>query len=133
MSDAEPRPPAPAPMLPAVQLLRGRNFGLVSQQQDSDEARLFECAARALGAHVAHIDPEVAGLLGVDDLTLTARWLGRLYDAIECQGLPAERVEQIRASAGIPVFHHLAASSTSDQPGGAALQRLQSVLLGLFR
>ena len=133
MTDPVSRSPVHDTSLPAVQLLRGRNFGLVSMQHDSDEARLFERAASGLGARVAHIDPSVAGLLGVDDVSRTAAWLGRLYDAIECQGLPADRVAQLRASAGIPVFDHLATSIGPGPPGPPALQRLQAALIGLFR
>jgi ornithine carbamoyltransferase len=132
MIEPEHRPPASVPTAP-VQLLRGRNFGLITERGDSDEAGLFQRAAASLGARVALIRPSVAGLLGNNDVADTARWLGRLYDAIECQGLPGERVKRIRAGAGIPVFDDIAVSCTVAPAAGTPLQRLQAELLALFR
>jgi ornithine carbamoyltransferase len=84
--------------------LRGRNFGLISEVQASREAELFHRAASELGAKVARILPSIAGLLDPAEVETTARWLGRLYDAVEVQGLPSERVAQIRGCASIPVL-----------------------------
>lgn len=88
--------------------LQGKNLGLICEAQDSPEAGLFERAAQGLGAHVVRIRPSVAGLSDAHALAQTARVLGRLYDAIECQGLPAPLVEQIRLHAGVPVYDGLA-------------------------
>jgi ornithine carbamoyltransferase len=89
-------------------LLRGKNLGLFSEAQDSIEATLFHRAATDLGAHVAHILPSVSGLKTPQDVRHTARMLGRLYDAVECQGLSPELVEQLDRDAGIPVYDSLA-------------------------
>ena len=92
-------------------LLRGKNIGLLCEAQDSGDADLFRRAATELGAHVARIRPSVSGLLASKDVQHTARMLGRLYDAIECQGLSAELVQRVRSDAGVPVFDAIASAS----------------------
>lgn len=138
-------------------LLRGKYFGLICEQQDSEAAELFYAAAVALGAQVARIRPSIARLDGRHDAASMAVWLGRLYDAVECLGVPAETVEQIRRSAGIPVFDGIltsgrgaaALAALAALPGSAALAALadspaddpaanrrcvlQAVLVDLFR
>lgn len=91
----------------ATQPLRGRNLGLVCEDDASEAASRFERAATTLGAHVVRIRPSVAGLDDEAALPQTARVLGRLYDAIECQGLPPATVAQIRRHAGVPVYDGL--------------------------
>lgn len=88
-------------------VLRGKNFGLISEVQAGAEAELFHRAATELGAKVARILPSIAGLLDPAEVETTARWLGRLYDAVEVQGVPPERIAQIRGSASIPVLESL--------------------------
>lgn len=102
-------------------VLRGKNFGLISEVQASREAELFHRAATGLGAKVARILPSIAGLLDPAEADTTARWLGRLYDAVEVQGLPAERIVQIRGSATIPVLESL--SSLDQSPAALAAVR----------
>ena len=91
-------------------LLRGRNFGLMCEidsngdsASDSDAA-LFRRAAVELGAHVAHIRPSLTELSTPQEVLRTARMLGRLYDAVECQGMAAELVHRLGANAGVPVY-----------------------------
>jgi ornithine carbamoyltransferase len=36
--------------------------------------------------------------------------LGRLYDAVECQGMPRDLMQKIKAQAGVPVFFRLASA-----------------------
>ena len=48
--------------------------------------------------------------------------LGRLYDAVECQGMPLDLVQKIKAQAGVPVFFRLA---SADHPTAALADRLQ--------
>lgn len=102
-------------------VLRGKNFGLISEVQASREAELFHRAATGLGAKVARILPSIAGLLDPAEADTTARWLGRLYDAVEVQGLPAERIVQIRGSASIPVLECL--HSLDEAPAALAAVR----------
>ena len=88
--------------------LRGRKFGLMCKSDDSGEAALFRRAAVELGAHVAHIRPSLTGLSTPEDVQHTARMLGRLYDAVECQGMPADLVRQMGIDAGVPVYDGIA-------------------------
>jgi ornithine carbamoyltransferase len=78
-------------------LLRGKNLGLMCADDTQAQALLFRQAASELGAHVAHIG-----------MSLSARMLGRLYDAVECQGLPTAMVQQMAEAAGIAVYDGLA-------------------------
>lgn len=91
-------------------LLRGKHLVLVCED-DSSNADLFHAAATALGAAVARIRPSAAGLLRPAEVQATAQWLGRLYDAIECQGLADDLVAQIRNAAGVPVFDSVACAA----------------------
>ncbi len=97
-------------------LLRGKNIGLLCEDQDSGDAVLFHHAATGLGAVVARIRPSVSRLTTPGEVHGTARVLGRLYDAVECQGLPRALVQQIEHAAGIPVYDGLVAST---HPAGA--------------
>ena len=96
-------------------LLRGKNLGLVCESEEDADAIFFRDAASALGASVSHIRPDLSlqgGGAGAD-LVRTARILGRLYDGVECQGLAATIVRQLRREAGVPVFDGLAGISHS--------------------
>lgn len=87
--------------------LSGCHFCVLAEDPDTQDARLFDQAAAALGARVTHLSPEragLAGLAGADDSAATGPLLARLYDAIECQGLSRDRVERLAASTSIPVF-----------------------------
>jgi ornithine carbamoyltransferase len=89
-------------------LLRGKNLGLVCESDVDADAALFREAAEALGASVSHIRPELAPGVTGGGLLRTARLLGRLYDAIECQGLAPALVVQLGREAGVPVFDGIA-------------------------
>jgi ornithine carbamoyltransferase len=119
--------------------LQGRNLGLIGQREDAPEASLFSAAARELGARVVWLPdaPDGDNAAATD----TARLMGRLYDAIECQGLAPARVAWLREHTGVPVFDGLAgdahpsAALADGLEGGAQdpLNRrcmLQAVLLG---
>ena len=88
--------------------LRGRKLGLLCEAGGDDNAALFRRAALELGAHVAHIRPSLTELSTLPDVQLTARMLGRLYDAIECQGMAADLVHQVGVEAGVPVYDGVA-------------------------
>ena len=91
--------------------LRGRKFGLmceVDHHDDDSDAALFRRAASELGAHVAHIRPSLTELSTPEDVQHTARMLGRLYDAVECQGMAADLVHQMGTDAGVPIYNGVA-------------------------
>ncbi len=92
------------------QVLQGRRLGLMSVAPDGEDAQLFVRAARGLGAYVALIPPPEPGE-GAQQLDDIGRLLGRLYEAVECQGLGAAVVEQLAVAGNLPVFDGLAGSS----------------------
>ncbi|WOB06042.1 hypothetical protein [Piscinibacter gummiphilus] len=81
------------------QPLRGKNIAVMSEVAEGPALQGFTAAATALGARVAHIRPSVS--------QETAQLLGRLYDAIECEGLTGDALRDIDRSAGRPVFNGL--------------------------
>lgn len=89
-----------------LQLL-GKNVALLSESDDEDGA-LFCSAAVELGARVARIRPSFSELGRSQDVQHTAHVLGRLYDAVECQGVATALVLQMHRDAGVPVYDGLA-------------------------
>ena len=102
-------------------LLRGRNLALLCEADSGDEATLFRRAAVELGAHVAHVRPSLSEQSTPDQIRKTARMLGQLYDAMECQGIAAELVRQLGREAGVPVYRGLAS------PGHATAALVQQL------
>lgn len=92
-------------------LLRGKNIGLICGQSDPEDASTFERAATGLGARVARIRSADAGLAPGAELIATARMLGRLYDAVECQGVDGEVVAQLAQHAGTVVYNAIGSTS----------------------
>ena len=88
-------------------LLRGKNLALLCES-DNGDAALFRRAAVELGAHVAHIRPSLSELSTPQEVQHTARMLGRLYDAVECQGLAPALVQQVASDAGVPIYAGIA-------------------------
>jgi ornithine carbamoyltransferase len=102
--------------------LRGKNIALFCVRADADCVRRFDAAASALGARVAHINASPAWLR--DDPPLgapTARLLENLYDAVDCEELPAGFAQRLQAQLGVPVFDGLA---RDDHPVFGLLPRL---------
>ena len=91
-------------------LLRGKNLGLLCADDTQAQALLFRQAASELGAHVAHIGMSLSECSAAQEVTHTARMLGRLYDAVECQGLPTAMVQQMAEVSGIAVYDGLASN-----------------------
>jgi ornithine carbamoyltransferase len=89
-------------------LLRGKNLGLLCADDTQPQALLFGQAAGELGAHVAHIGMSLSEHSSTQEVAHTARMLGRLYDAVECQGLSSTLVQQMADVAGIAVYDGLA-------------------------
>lgn len=113
-------------------LLKGKKHGLLCEDAEAADALLYRRAAEALGAQVAHIRPSLCRFGSTEEVLHTARMLGRLYDAVECQGMAHGLVRQIGLSADMPVFDHLAGQSGLLQAGSASDLRsflLQALLL----
>ena len=124
-------------MLPAAlagslaSALADRHLCVLAEDPDTPEARLFAAAGTALGARVTHLSPARACLTDGTASNGTGQLLARLYDAIECQGLAAERVQGLAAATSIPVFASLAATARGF--GNEALPWLQACLVASLR
>ena len=126
-------------------MLRAKKVGLlcasdVADTADDDDVALLDRAAAELGAHVAHIRPDLTERSELRQVVQTAHMLGRLYDALVCQGMAPVVVQRLSDEAGIPVYdgivspsHSLAKASDSLGPAisGADKRRflLQAELL----
>ena len=103
-------------------ILRGKNLGLLCASDDNAlDAGLFRRAATGLGAHVAQIRASLSDTSTPEEVQHTARLLGRLYDAIECQGMPSTLVQQVAQVVDIPVFEGLA---SAEHPTAALAEQL---------
>ena len=102
-------------------LLRGKNLGLLCETQSDEAQALFRGAAEALGARVAVMRSGLSVASTVQEVQDTARVLGRLYDAVECQGMEAALVARIGQCAEVPVFDGAATQ-------GHAVTRLAELL-----
>ncbi len=97
-----------------LRALRGRNLCLLCEPGDSEGPELFRAACNELGARVATIHPSADWRNAPQEVVAqTALVLGRLYDAVECQGLAPETIAHLRANAGVPV---LDAAALPDHP-----------------
>lgn len=114
--------------------LCGRRLALVCASEDAAAAVRFRRAAERLGAQVATLPAERL-LEGHGGLAALVVVLGRLYDAIECQDLPAATIGDLAERAAIPVFDGLgmtAGVGLSDNDD-AAIATIQTALLRAFR
>lgn len=91
--------------------LRGKNIAVLCESPADPALKDFTAAASALGAQVAHIRPSSSRITQPGERHETAAVLGRLYDAIECEGMAHELVKEVERDAGRPVFNGLAAST----------------------
>jgi ornithine carbamoyltransferase len=117
---------------PITSALKGKQLGLMcandavgdalKANSESSDADAFRWAATRLGAHVARIRPRLSAHSSATELHRLALMLGRLYDAVECQGMPLDLVQKIKAQAGVPVFFNLA---SADHPTAALVDQLQ--------
>ena len=93
-------PPAPAEPLPS------------EERRLLEQARTLQRAATAgrvqLLLRGKHLGLSLSPQTDPQELTHTARVLGRLYDAVECQGLDSALVQRMARSAGITFYDGLA-------------------------
>lgn len=95
--------------------LKGQNLGLLCDDECIDAVEAFRGAAAELGANVAIIRSDLASASATQKIGDIARLLSRLYDAVECNGLPDEVVEQLAQAASIPVGSgHIATTEQVD-------------------
>jgi ornithine carbamoyltransferase len=95
-------------------LLR-KNIALIFEKDSTRTRSGFEVAAYDQGAHVTYIGPSGSHIGHKESVKDTARVLGRMYDAIEFRGFLQRDVEELAASAGVPVYNGLTDSSHPTQ------------------
>lgn len=88
--------------------LRGKQLALLRDGDESADTQLFRSAAAELGAHVAHVKPDLSTHSTAQQVQATAHVLSLLYDGVECEGLPHPLVRQLQHSAEVPVFDGIA-------------------------
>lgn len=89
------------------QHLKGKNIALIFEKTSTRTRCAFEVAAYDQGAHVTYMGPTGSQLGHKESIKDTARVLGAMYDAIEYRGFGQERVEELAAYAGVPVYNGL--------------------------
>jgi ornithine carbamoyltransferase len=89
------------------QRLKGKNIALIFEKTSTRTRCAFEVAAYDQGAHVTYLGPTGSQIGHKESMKDTARVLGRMYDGIEYRGFGQERVEELGAYAGVPVWNGL--------------------------
>ncbi|MBB3075371.1 ornithine carbamoyltransferase [Streptomyces violarus] len=90
-----------------AQYLRGRNIALIFEKTSTRTRCAFEVAAADQGASTTYLDPSGSQIGHKESVRDTARVLGRMYDGIEYRGDSQQKVEELAAHAGVPVFNGL--------------------------
>lgn len=91
-----------------VRPLQGRHMAELGHPQ---RARVFSDALEVLGARVSCICTPESDRTDEMETAKAARLLGRLYDLIDCCGVPQAYVESLDAQAGVPVLNGIAEDS----------------------
>ena len=89
------------------QHLKGKNICLIFEKASTRTMCAFEVASMDQGAGVTYLGPTGSQIGHKESMKDTARVLGRVYDAIEYRGFAQEKVEELAAHAGVPVFNGL--------------------------
>lgn len=89
------------------QRLKGKNIALIFEKDSTRTRCAFEVAAYDQGAHVTYLGPSGSQIGKKESMKDTARVLGRMYDGIEYRGYGQEKVEELAAYAGVPVWNGL--------------------------
>lgn len=87
--------------------LAGKNIALIFEKASTRTRCAFETAAYDQGARVTYLGPTGSQMGTKETMKDTARVLGRMYDGIEYRGYGQERVEELAAYAGVPVWNGL--------------------------
>jgi ornithine carbamoyltransferase len=87
--------------------LGGKKIVLIFEKDSTRTRCAFETAAFDQGANVTYLGPAGSQMGTKESLKDTARVLGRMYHGIEYRGFGQDRVEQLAANAGVPVWNGL--------------------------
>ena len=88
-------------------MLSGKNIALIFEKSSTRTRCAFEVAAYDQGAHVTYLGPSGSQIGQKESMKDTARVLGRMYDGIQYRGFGQDRVEELAAYAGVPVWNGL--------------------------
>lgn len=89
------------------QYLKGKNIVLIFEKSSTRTRCAFETACYDQGAQVTYIGSSGSQIGYKESIKDTARVLGRMYHGIEYRGFGQDRVEQLAAYAGVPVWNGL--------------------------
>ncbi|WP_328874344.1 ornithine carbamoyltransferase [Streptomyces sp. NBC_00287] len=89
------------------QYLRGKNIAMIFEKTSTRTRCAFEVAAADQGASTTYLDPTGSQIGHKESVKDTGRVLGRMFDAIEYRGDSQEKVEELAAYAGVPVYNGL--------------------------
>ena len=92
---------------PAYQPLRGKNLALLMTCPPGAASALLQAAATQLGAQVALVRYTHRADAHTRDIEALAAAMGRMYDAIDCESLPAPAPQRMARCAGVPVTEDL--------------------------
>ncbi len=126
---------------PGLAPLRGCNLALLNEAAPAEGTGSLRHAAIDLGAQVSHLRPSEARIAPGAADEATARLLGRLYDAIDCEAMAPELVARVAQDAGVPVFNGLGGAghptrvlaellTLQEHCGGKALDSLSVCFVG---
>lgn len=87
--------------------LEGKNIVLLFEKTSTRTRCAFEVGGMDLGMGVTYLDPGSSQMGKKESIEDTARVLGRMYDGIEYRGFEQEKVEELAAKAGVPVWNGL--------------------------
>ncbi|MFD8302057.1 ornithine carbamoyltransferase [Streptomyces sp. NPDC059690] len=90
-----------------TRFLTGRNIALIFEKTSTRTRCAFEVAAADQGASTTYLDPSGSQIGHKESVKDTARVLGRMYDGIEYRGDSQQKVEELAAHAGVPVYNGL--------------------------
>lgn len=89
------------------QKLAGKNIALIFEKDSTRTRCAFEVAAFDQGARVTYLGPSGSQIGKKESMKDTARVLGRMYDGIEYRGFGQDKVEDLAAYSGVPVWNGL--------------------------
>jgi len=89
------------------QKLKGKNIALIFEKASTRTRCAFEVAVHDQGGQVSYLGPSGSQIGKKESMKDTARVLGRMYDGIEYRGFGQEKVEDLAAYAGVPVWNGL--------------------------
>ncbi|MEU6350382.1 ornithine carbamoyltransferase [Streptomyces sp. NPDC047072] len=87
--------------------LSGKNIALIFEKTSTRTRCAFEVAAADQGASTTYLDPSGSQIGHKESVKDTARVLGRMYDGIQYRGDSQQKVEELAAFAGVPVYNGL--------------------------